>query len=157
MSLPWAVQSRIHSLLALTLVAAAAATAYPPRPRPPPPRPRHTRRGQGRRRRARTGRRPSTTLAHRVRATSRITAATTTHLIASASLASVVLMMSQYYCFKATCVIRPASRGRRLASGSATGEQKPVRVGEPHAEVSRSNSGGRCGRREQASCGQACW
>ena len=142
MSLPWAVQSRIHSLLALTLVAAAAATACPPK---------------GRRRRARTGRRPSTTLAHRVRATSRVTAATTTHLIASASLASVVLMMSQYYCFKATCVIRPASRGRRLASGSATGEQKPVRVGEPQAEVSRSNSGGRCGRREPASCGQASW
>ena len=141
MSLPWAVQSRIHSLLALTLVAAAAATACPP----------------GRRRGARTGRRPSTTLAHRVRATSRVTAATTTHLIASASLASVVLMMSQYYCFKATCVIRPASRGRRLASGSATGEQKPVRVGEPQAEVSRSNSGGRCGRREPASCGQASW
>ena len=133
MSLPWAVQSRIHSLLALTLVAAAAATACPPK---------------GRRRRARTGRRPSTTLAHRVRATSRVTAAATTHLIASASLASVVLMMSQYYCFKATYVIRPASRGRRLASGSATGEQKPVRVGEPQAEVSRSNNGGRCGRRE---------
>ena len=141
MSLPWAVQSRIHSLLALTLVAAAAATACPP----------------GRRRRARTGRRPSTTLAHCVRATSRVTAATTTHLIASASLASVVLMMSQYYCFKATCVIRPASRGRRLASGSATGEQKPVRVGEPQAEVSWSNSGGRCGRREPASCGLASW